>query len=48
VIHQGRLGVKQDGKVVDARRRIGVLGAEHFLTNRKGLLCELTCPLKVP
>ena len=27
------LGVKQEGEVVEARRRVGMLGAEHFIAN---------------
>jgi hypothetical protein len=29
------LGLKQDGEVVETRRRIGMLGADHLLVDRQ-------------
>ena len=40
--------VEQRGELVEAPRRVGMLGAEHFLVNRQRALVERPCPGKVP
>jgi hypothetical protein len=41
------LGLKQEGEVVEARRRIGMLGAEHLLPDRQCALEERPRPRQV-
>src|SRR5262249_40924330 len=41
------LGLKQDGEVVEALRRSGMLGTEHLLADRQRALTELPGPRKV-
>src|SRR6266511_2838488 len=41
------LVVKQKGEVVEARRRVGMLGAEHLLAYRQRAFQERPCPRMV-
>jgi hypothetical protein len=46
-LFQDLLGLKQAGEVAKARRRIGMLGAEHLLTDRQRALEKRPRPRKV-